>query len=158
MTDDTAPLPHRHLLTLSLDVDAASAAQIGTTPEGRRSIAPIVGGSFEGERLCGTVVPGGADWVRFRADGTMMIDVRLTLKTAGGAVIYMAYEGRFIGGTNAMAELAQGKTLAPGSYSLVTVAKFECGDPDYMWLNDVVAVGVGEQSGFNPVYSLYEIG
>jgi len=57
-----------------------------------------------------------------------------------------------------MAKLAQGETLAPGSYSLVTVAKFECGDERYAWLNDVIAVGIGEQSGFNPIYTIYKIG
>ena len=57
-----------------------------------------------------------------------------------------------------MADLAAGKTLAPEDYSLVTVAKFECGDEKYRWLNDVIAVATGEQSGFNPVYTIYEIG
>ena len=57
-----------------------------------------------------------------------------------------------------MAQLAEGKTLEPGSYSLVAVAKFECGDERYAWLNDVIAVGTGTQSGFNPVYTIYEIG
>jgi hypothetical protein len=57
-----------------------------------------------------------------------------------------------------MAKLAQGKTLQQESYSLVTVAKFECGDDRYAWVNDVIAVGVGEQVGFNPTYSIFEIG
>jgi len=151
-------LPHKHLITLSLDVDAASAVQIGRTPEGSRTIAPVSGGTFEGERLSGKVLPGGADWVRFRTDGTMMIDVRLSLQTEEGALIYITYEGRFIGGAGAMAQLAHGATLEAGSYSLVTVAKFECGNEHYAWLNNVIAVGIGEQSGFNPVYTFYEIG
>jgi hypothetical protein len=158
METSVPPLPHKHLITLRLDVDSAGAAQIGRTPEGQRTIAPVTGGTFRGERLSGKVLPGGADWVRFRADGTMMIDVRLTLQTNDGALIYLSYEGRFIGAAGAMALLAQGKTLEPGSYSLVTVAKFESGDERYAWLNDVIAVGTGKQSGFDPVYSIYEIG
>ncbi len=151
-------LPYRHLLTLRLDVDSAGAAQIGKTPEGRRTIAPVKGGTFDGERLNGIVLPGGADWVRFRTDGTMMIDVRLTLQTSDDALIYLSYQGRFIGAASAMADLARGKILEAGSYSLITVAKFECGDDRYAWLNDVVAVAIGEQSGFNPVYTVFEIG
>ena len=150
-------LPHKHLLTLRLEVDSQGAAQIGKTPEGRRTIAPVSGGTFEGERLRGTVLPGGSDWVRFRADGAMMIDVRLTLQTLDAAKIYLSYQGRFLGAATAMADLAKGRTLDPGSYSLVTVARFECGDERYSWLNDVIAVGKGEQSGFNPVYTIYEI-
>jgi len=151
-------LPHKHLITLRLDVDSAGAAQVGRTPEGQRVIAPVTGGTFEGERLHGKVLPGGADWVRFRADGAMMIDVRLTLQTDEGAQIYVTYQGRFIGAAGAMTQLAQGETLQAGSYSLVTVAKFECGNKQYAWLNDVIAVGIGMQAGFNPVYTFYEIG
>ena len=158
MSTPVPSLPHKHLITLRLDVDSANSAQIGKTPEGQRTIAPVAGGTFEGERVSGKVLPGGADWVRFRADGTMMIDVRLTLNADDGAMIYLSYQGRFIGAAGAMAQLAQGKTLEAGSYSLVTVAKFECGDEHYAWLNDVIAVGTGEQSGFNPVYTIYEIG
>ena len=158
MSTSVRPLPHTHLMTLRLDVDSAGAAQIGRTPEGQRTVAPVTGGTFQGARLSGKVLPGGADWVRFRADGTMMIDVRLTLEADDGALIYLSYQGRFIGAAGAMAQLAQGKTLEAGSYSLVTVAKFECGDERYAWLNDVIAVGTGEQSGFNPVYTFYEIG
>ena len=128
------------------------------TPDGQRTIAPVTGGVFEGNRLSGSVLPGGADWVRIRADGTMMIDVRLTLQTDDDALVYLTYQGRFIGGAGAMSQLARGEALEPGSYSLVTIAKFECGDARYAWLNDVVAVGVGEPSGFNPVYTIYSIG
>lgn len=158
MNASVSSLPHKHLITLRLDVDSANSAQIGKTPEGQRTIAPVVGGTFNGERLNGKVLPGGADWVRFRADGTMMIDVRLTLKADDGAMIYLSYQGRFIGAVDAMTKLARDQTLEPGSYSLVTVAKFECGDERYTWLNDLIAIGAGEQSGFNPVYTIYEIG
>ena len=158
MSEATKPLTYKHLTTLRLDVDSRNSAQIGATPEGRRTIAPVSGGQFEGDRLSGEVLPGGADWVRFRSDGTMMIDVRLTLQTDDGASIYLSYAGRFLGAATAMADLAAGKTLAPEDYSLVTVAKFECGDEKYRWLNDVIAVATGEQSGFNPVYTIYEIG
>lgn len=157
MSELVRSLPHKHLITLRIDVDARRAAQIGRTPEGRRTIAPVTGGTFEGERVSGKVLPGGADWVRFRSDGAMMIDVRLTLQTTDGAMIYLSYEGRFLGAATAMADLSKGKTLDPDSYSLVTVAKFECGDERYAWLNDLIAVGKGEQSGFNPIYTLYEI-
>ena len=47
--------------------------------------------------------------------------------------------------------------LDPDSYSLATVARFESGDVRYSWLNTVVAVGTGEQTGFNPKYTIYEI-
>ena len=70
----------------------------------------------------------------------------------------MGFTSRFKGAPDSMAQLAQGKKLLPTSYFLTTVAKFECGDARYSWLNDVIAVGVGEQVGFNPTYTFFEVG
>ena len=151
-------LPHKHLLTLRVEVNTAATVTVGETARGQRKIAPISGGTFTGNRLSGLVEPGGADWLVVRDDGALMIDVRLTLKTDDGAAIYLSYEGRFKGAPDSMAQLAQGKKLLPTSYSLITVAKFECGDVRYSWLNDVIAVGVGEQVGFNPTYTFFEVG
>lgn len=152
------PLPHNHLLTLRLDVDVARAIRIGHVPAGHRSITPIVGGSFEGEHLNGSVLPGGADWVLTRQDGAFSIDVRLVLKTDDEALIYLNYQGRFVGDDTALADVFAGKTLEPERYSLAMTAQFECGVERYSWLNSVIAVGIGKQSGLSPTYTLYSIG
>ena len=78
-------LPHRHLTTLTLDVDFARITAVGTTPAGFRGIAPVSGGRFAGERVTGRVLPG-HDWFVTRADGALAIDVRLTLETDDGAL------------------------------------------------------------------------
>ena len=44
MSKATKPLTYKHLTTLRLDVDSRNSAQIGATPEGRRTIAPVSGG------------------------------------------------------------------------------------------------------------------
>ncbi len=153
MTD----LKHAHLTTLTLTVDFAAMTSIGKTPAGLRRIAPVTGGSFAGARLSGIVLPG-ADWVINRPDGVMMIDVRLTLQTDDGALVYLSYQGRFLAAPDAMARFAKGAVLEPSEYSLAMVARFECGDDRYQWLNNVIAVGTGEQTVAGPVYSIFEIG
>jgi Protein of unknown function (DUF3237) len=152
-----ADLKHCHLLTLTLDVDFAAMQSIGQTPAGLRRIAPVTGGTFSGERVNGTVLPG-ADWVINRPDGVMVIDVRLTLKTADGALIYLTYQGRFLAAPEAMARFAKGALLAPADYSLAMTAKLECGDERYAWLNNVIAVGTGTQTVAGPVYEIFEVG
>jgi Protein of unknown function (DUF3237) len=150
-------LKHRHLITLSLDVDFASMQIIGETPAGMRRIAPIKGGRFSGERLNGIALPG-ADWVINRRDGVMVIDVRLTLKTEDGVLIYLSYQGRFLAAAEAMTRFARGALLDPSEYSLAIRATFECGNARYAWLNNVIAAGTGEQTPAGPVYMIFEIG
>ncbi|MDO9473970.1 MAG: DUF3237 domain-containing protein [Caulobacter sp.] len=150
-------LQHAHLLTLTLTVDFRGMTTIGQTPAGLRRIAPVTGGSFMGERLNGTVI-GGADWVINRPDGVMLIDVRLTLKTDDGAMIYLTYQGRFLAAAEVMARFAKGAVLDPSDYSLAVSARFECGDERYRWLNDAIVVGTGEQTASGPIYTLHTIG
>lgn len=151
-------LAHTYLLTLTLEVDFAGMLSIGRVPAGLRRIAPVPGGHFTGPRLAGSVLPGGADWVINRADGVMLIDVRLTLKTDDGALMYLAYQGRFTAAPEAMARFGKGALLARHEYSLAITARLECGDTRYDWLNDLVIAGTGEQTRTGPVYSLFAIG
>ena len=152
-----ADLKHTHLLTMQLTVDYAGIKSIGQTPAGLRRIAPVTGGTFTGERLSGTV-QGGADWVLNRADAVMVIDVRLTLQTGDGALIYLAYQGRLLAEPEVMARFGKGALLRPEEYSLAMTAKFECGDERYAWLNNAVVVGTGEQTASGPIYTLFEVG
>ena len=48
----------RPLMLLRLDTSATE--EIGSTPRGALSMFPVAGGSFEGERLRGKVLAGGA--------------------------------------------------------------------------------------------------
>lgn len=151
-------LPHRHLTTLTLDVDFAGVTPIGATPNGHRAIAPIKGGRFEGERLNGDVLPGGQDWFVVRGDGTLAIDVRLMLRTDDGVSVYLSYSGEMLGAPEAMARFRKGEQLSADDYRLRMVARFESGDARYLWLNQVLAVGVGEQRTGGAVYRIFEIG
>lgn len=143
-------------MTLTLTVGFGDMAIIGNTPAGLRRIVPVTGGTFEGPRLRGTVL-GGYDWVINRPDGVMMIDVRLTLTTDDGAMIYLTYQGRLTAAPDAMARFGKGALLEPHEYSLAISAKFECGNEAYAWLNDVVAVGTGAQTADGPVYSIFGV-
>lgn len=151
-------LPHRHLTTLTLDVDFAGVTPIGATAAGHRAIAPIKSGRFEGERLSGEVLPGGLDWFVVRGDGTLAIDVRLQLRTDDGVSVYLSYRGEMLGAPEAMARFRAGEQLAADEYRLRIVARFECGDARYSWLNQVLAVGVGEQQPGGASYRIFEIG
>ena len=57
-----------------------------------------------------------------------------------------------------MRRFGQGASLAPQEYSLAMIAKFECGDDRYAWLNNAVVVGTGEKTAAGPIDTLFEVG
>jgi hypothetical protein len=150
-------LQSRHLTTLHLDVGFNAMISIGAMAQGRRRIAPILGGRFDGERLRGVVQPGGADWVVNRPDGVMVIDVRITLVTHDGVPVYCTYQGLFRAETEAMTRFNRGELLREEEYSLRTVTRFESGAVGYAWLNDLLTIGIGRQTVNGPFYEIFEI-
>lgn len=119
---------------------------IGDGPLGRRIFFGSAGGSFEGPRLRGEVIPGGGDWTLFRPDGTMTLDVRLNLRTHDDALIYMTYGGRWTIPAEFRADMndpVKRYQVDPVRYYFRTNPLLETGSPPYAWLNDIVCVGSG---------------
>jgi hypothetical protein len=150
-------LRSRHLMTLLLRIDYGAIVNIGKTATGRRRIAPVAGGVFEGKRLSGVVLPGGADWVLMRPDDDFTIDVRLILQTQDEALIYLSYQGLFKTSPENHERMRRRERLPPEEYSIRTVARFETGAPGLAWLNDCLAIGVGTQSEAGAVYEVFEV-
>jgi Protein of unknown function (DUF3237) len=132
----------RSLLTLRLNT--APTQDIGPGPHGTRVTFPITGGSFEGDRLRGKVLPSGSDWTVKRPDGVTELDLRITLETDDGALIHMTFEGIRDDG-------------APGAPYFRTVSRFETAEPKYSFLNRLLAVGAGEIRTDGPVHVIEEI-
>lgn len=131
---------------------------LGATPMGQRIIVPVSGGSFEGERLRGVVLPhAGSDWLLRRADGTFQQDVRLALQTDDGVLIGMSYRGVRHASAEVSARMARGERVDPSQYYLRTAPFFETSGARYAWLNNIVAVGVGERQPDGVVYQVFEV-
>lgn len=148
-------LPNRPLAVMTLGVDFSAIVPVGPTRSGVRAIAPVTGGRCTGERINASVRPG-HDWFVGQADG-LAIDVRLTLDSDDGATLYLSYTGAMRASPEAMARFRKGEQLAKEDYQLNIVARFECGDQRYSWLNDALVIGVGEQTLQGPIYHLFEI-
>jgi Protein of unknown function (DUF3237) len=129
----------RSLMVLRLAT--AAIEEVGTTPHGRLSIFPIIGGSFEGERLRGRVLADGGDWVTALADGTLELDLRATLETDDGALIHMTFTG----------------VRDDANEYFRTLPRFETAAPKYAFLNRLVAVGIGEIRPDGPMHTIEEI-
>ena len=62
-------------------------------PYGTRRIYTFTGGSFEGPRLSGRILPSGGDWLLRGGDGIGRVDHRASLETDDGAQIYLQLYG-----------------------------------------------------------------
>jgi hypothetical protein len=60
---------------------------LGRSPLGERRMVPITGGVFQGPRIKGTVLGGGADRQLVRSDGMLLLNALYELKADDGAII-----------------------------------------------------------------------
>ncbi len=130
---------------------------IGATPGAFRRIGVVPGGTFEGERLSGEVLEGANDWQNVRADGSTTLDVRLVLKTTDDALIGMTYRGIRQGPADAIARLEKGEVIDPASYYFRIAPFFETQAPQYAWMNNLIAIGIGHRFAEGPVYSVFGV-
>jgi hypothetical protein len=126
---------------MRLDVTLAPFLDIGKVPAGHRRIIPITGGRFEGERLRGDILPGGADWNLVRPDGTVFLWARYTLRTDDGVLIMITNEGFQTGPRDTMHRILTGQPIDTSEWYSRTRPVFEVADGRYAWLNSSVFVG-----------------
>ena len=140
-----------------VSVDLADPQRVGATPHGNRSIHYVTGGSFEGPKLMGEVLPGGGDWLLLRPDGAGELDVRATLRTDDGHLIYTYYRGILNVPPETLQRVMAGETVAPSEYYFRTAPAYETASEKYAWLNRIVAVAVGKFSPNWVGYTVYEV-
>jgi hypothetical protein len=145
----------RPLMTLQVVVPPPQ--RIGAVPHGVRVIAAITGGTFEGPRLRGKVLPGGGDWTLLRSDGVLELDLRITLETDDGALIYMTSFGLRHGPADVLAALARGESVDPSTYYFRTAPRFEASAPRYAFLNRLIALASGDRQPSGPIYTIDEV-
>lgn len=160
MTDDQIPRVSvtptlRFLYTSRIEVDPPLL--VGHSPYGERRIINIKGGAFNGPRLSGRILPGGADWQIIRKDGVAELEARYTLKTHDDALIYLYNRGVRCCTKKVMERLASGDEVDPSEYYFRTTPIFETGAPAYQWLNGLVAVATGERRLREVIITVYEV-
>ena len=158
---ETDILKGRPLCTVDIRLEAEAPIPLGRSPWRNRRVSYIAGGTIEGERLRGEVLPGGGDWSELGqgADGAALtfIDVRSIWKTHDGALIYVTYGGRLVIPEAALADFrdpAKVEQLPADSYYVRIQPTFETADARYGWLTALVAVGVGRRTATGVRYRI----
>jgi len=129
-----------HLFSFRAQVERPQV--IGATAEGLRAFFPVEEGELLGPRVRGRVLKGGGDWILIRSDGVQLIDVRATVQTDDGALIYATYTGVGDLGEDGYANYLKGR--GPGRVTIRATARYQTAHPAYRWLNRLQCVNVGE--------------
>jgi hypothetical protein len=139
-------------------VDLAAPAELGRTGGlGDRRIFPIIGGSFDGPVLRGTILNNGADWQVVTPDGVSLIDTRYLLRLDDGALAYLQTRGFRHGPAEVLAAVAAGEPVDPHEYFFRVYLTFETASSAYGWLNRAMAIGSAMRLANAVIYDAYLI-
>ena len=127
---------------LSYNASLAPPEIIGPIAEGIRVNFYVTDGLFAGPKLKGKLRPVGGDWLTLRKDGIGILDVRATMETDDGALIYIAYTGTLDLGAEGYKNFAEGKL--PEIIHLTVSSRMYTANPKYEWVNRSQYVQVGE--------------
>ena len=146
----------RHLFDMFITA-GPHQVQVGDGPYGRRRIAAITGDRFEGDRLSGRILPGGADWILERPDGTLEMDVRMTLEVDDGTFVYVTFRGFRHGSQAVLDRIMQGEHVDSSEYYQRAAPFFETGTSDHLWLNRIISVAKAERYPDHILYRVFEV-
>jgi uncharacterized protein DUF3237 len=130
---------------------------LGQTARGHRRIIDILGGEVVGPRLEGEILPGGADWQIVRADGTIEVVARYTLRSTAGATICVQNEGLRVAAPEVLARMSRGELVRHDSYHFRTAPRFETAEPSLKWLERSTFVGVAARTPDRVVIGYHEV-
>jgi hypothetical protein len=117
----------RLTLIYRLDATIGRALDLGDFRQGHRRIVPLTGGTFTGPELSRKLIPGAsADWQTVLPDGTAPGDIRYTLRTDGGDLLYVESRGVRHGSAEVLAHLGRGEDVNPAEYTFRSTTP----DPD----------------------------
>jgi hypothetical protein len=141
---------------LRLEASLGEALDVGDVAQGRRRIVPQTSGTCVGPELNGTLLPGAsADWQIVQPDGTALGDIRFTLQTDHGDLLYVRSQGVRHGSGEVLARLSRGEDVDASEYVFRTSTQIETAAPDLDWLNKGVFISVGGRQPGGVIYEIY---
>ena len=121
----TTPMTLELVARLTVTIDPPIT--VGDVDGGHLRVIPISGGTVEGPRITGTVLPLGADWNLQVGNGRELVSARYLLRTDDGVVVSVTNEG----------------VLHVDGLSVTGTTRPQLQAPRgrYDWLNDAVLTG-----------------
>ena len=144
---------------------ARSVCEVGTAVQpggpgrhGERRFAPILRGRVSGAELNGEWLEGGADWQVQRAGGVTEISARCIIRRPDGALVEVQGEGPRHGTPVGMARLARGGLVGPQDHLFRARVRLTTGHRDWLQLDKITALAVGQCEARQVRLDLWRIG
>jgi hypothetical protein len=142
-----------------LEATVGEPLDLGGLGQGRRRIVPLTGGTFAGPELNGKLLPGSsADWQTILPDGTALGDIRYTLQTDDGDLLYVQSRGVRHGSADVLERLARGEDVDATEYTFRTSTQIETAAAALEWLNKGIFISVGGRKPGAVIYETYLVG
>ena len=139
-----------------LEAALGEPLDLGEITQGHRRIVPLTGGTFSGPQLTGTLLAGAsADWQIVLPDGTALGDIRYTLLTDAGKLLYVQSRSVRHGSAEVLARLARGEDVDASEYTFRAWTQIETAAPGLDWLNKGIFISVGGRQRAGVVYETY---
>ena len=139
-----------------LEAALGEPLDLGDIAQGHRRIVPQTGGTFTGPELGGKLLPGtSADWQLVLPDGTALGDVRYTLQTDAGDLLYVQSRGVRHGSAGVLARLARGEEVDASEYTFRTSTQIETAAPALDWMNKGIFISVAGREAAGVIYETY---
>jgi hypothetical protein len=150
-------LPEPRLtLVYHLEAELGEPLDLGEVRRGHRRIVPQTSGTFTGPELNGTLLPGAsADWQIVLPDGTALGDIRYTLQTDDGALLYVQSRSVRQGSAEILERLARGDEVDASEYTFRASTQIETASGALDWLNKGVFISVGGRGPGVVIYETY---
>jgi hypothetical protein len=125
---------------------------------GRRGFVAVRGGSIEGPRLTGRVLPhSGGDWPRLWHSGLVEFEAHYLLEADDGTPIYIHNRGLAYAEPEVQARIEAGSPVSPAETYCRVTPRFEVPAGRHDWLARTLFVGKGERRGAQSQFDYYAV-
>jgi hypothetical protein len=133
--------------------------KLGPLPQGGlRGFVAAAGGTIDGPRLKGRVVPNsGGDWALYRPDDAVAFDARYMLEADDGALIYMQNRGYRHAPPETAARMEALDPVDPSMYYMRLAPTFETPAGKHAWLMRTIIVGSAARQADHSIFDYYAV-
>jgi hypothetical protein len=138
--------------------DIGPSEHVGNGAGDVLDFTPITGGTVEGPRLRGSIVPGGGDWAVLRGKAVYELDARYLIRAEDGALVDVVNRGYWRALTpEALARAEAGEDLQDSEVYFRTSPVFRTDAPAHRWLAETVFVGFARDEDGQVCIRFYEV-